>query len=67
MVGNSSAVGRVPVGDYHLHLRRIEQLHTLERPGQTLARAALRFALRHPAVHCVIPTAPGSGHHRATR
>ncbi|MBV8713683.1 MAG: aldo/keto reductase [Chloroflexi bacterium] len=38
-------------------LQRIEQLRFLERPGQTLAQAALRFVLAHPAVHCVVPGA----------
>ncbi|MCL4507938.1 MAG: aldo/keto reductase [Chloroflexi bacterium] len=38
-------------------LTRVEQLRFLERPGQTLAQAAIRFVLRHPAVHCAIPGA----------
>jgi aryl-alcohol dehydrogenase-like predicted oxidoreductase len=38
-------------------LRRIDQLRFLERPRQTLAQAALRFVLAHPAVHCVVPGA----------
>ena len=38
-------------------LKRIEQLRFLERPGQTLAQAALRFVLAHPSVHCVVPGA----------
>jgi aryl-alcohol dehydrogenase-like predicted oxidoreductase len=38
-------------------LRRVEQLRFLERPGQTLGQAALRYALAHPAVHCVVPGA----------
>jgi aryl-alcohol dehydrogenase-like predicted oxidoreductase len=29
----------------------------LERPGQTLGQAALRFMLANPAVHCVVPGA----------
>lgn len=40
-----------------LRLRRVAQLHFLIRPGQTLAQAAIRFVLRHPAVHSVIPGA----------
>ena len=38
-------------------LRRVEQLRFLERPGQTMAEAAIRFVLAHPAVHCAIPGA----------
>jgi aryl-alcohol dehydrogenase-like predicted oxidoreductase len=38
-------------------LQRIEELRFLERPGQTLGQAALRFVLAHPAVHCVVPGA----------
>jgi myo-inositol catabolism protein IolS len=38
-------------------LRRVEQLRFLERPGQTLGQAALRFVLSHPAVHCAVPGA----------
>lgn len=38
-------------------LRRIEQLRFLERPGQTLAQAAIRFVVSHPAIHCAIPGA----------
>ncbi|HEY2596753.1 MAG TPA: aldo/keto reductase [Chloroflexota bacterium] len=49
---------RRPRGDrLQLRLERVEQLRFLERPGQTLAEAALRFALAHPAVHCVVPGA----------
>lgn len=49
---------RRPRGDQlQLRLRRVEQLRFLERPGQSLAQAALRFILRHPAIHCVIPGA----------
>jgi aryl-alcohol dehydrogenase-like predicted oxidoreductase len=49
---------RRPSGDQlQLRLRRIEQLRFLERPGQTLAQAAVRFVLSHPAVHCAIPGA----------
>jgi aryl-alcohol dehydrogenase-like predicted oxidoreductase len=40
-----------------LRLGRVEQLRFLERDGQTLAQAALRWVLSHPAVHCVIPGA----------
>jgi aryl-alcohol dehydrogenase-like predicted oxidoreductase len=38
-------------------LERVERLRFLERPGQTLAQAALRFVLAHPAVHCAAPGA----------
>jgi myo-inositol catabolism protein IolS len=40
-----------------LRLERVDQLRFLERPGQTLGQAALRFVLAHPAVHCVVPGA----------
>jgi myo-inositol catabolism protein IolS len=49
---------RRPTGDrLQLRLRRVEQLRFLEREGQTLARAALRWLLAQPGVHCVIPGA----------
>lgn len=49
---------RRPKGDQlQLRLERIERLRFLERPGQTLAQAALRFVVNHPAVHCAIPGA----------
>jgi aryl-alcohol dehydrogenase-like predicted oxidoreductase len=49
---------RRPTGDQlQLRLERVEQLRFLERPGQTLGQAALRFVLAHPAVHCVVPGA----------
>jgi myo-inositol catabolism protein IolS len=49
---------RRPRGDQlELRLERIEHLRFLERPGQTLGQAALRFVLAHPAVHCVVPGA----------
>jgi myo-inositol catabolism protein IolS len=49
---------RRPTGDQlQLRLQRVEQLRFLERPGQTLGQAALRFVLAHPAVHCVVPGA----------
>jgi aryl-alcohol dehydrogenase-like predicted oxidoreductase len=49
---------RRPTGDQlQLRLERIEQLRFLERRGQTLGQAALRFVLAHPAVHCVVPGA----------
>jgi aryl-alcohol dehydrogenase-like predicted oxidoreductase len=49
---------RRPRGDQlQLRLARVEQLRFLERPGQTLAEAALRFVLAHPAVHCAVPGA----------
>jgi aryl-alcohol dehydrogenase-like predicted oxidoreductase len=49
---------RRPRGDrLQLRLERVEQLRFLERPGQTLAQAALRFALANPAVGCVVPGA----------
>jgi aryl-alcohol dehydrogenase-like predicted oxidoreductase len=49
---------RRPRGDaLQVRLQQVEQLRFLERPGQTMAQAALRWALKHPAVHCVIPGA----------
>jgi len=49
---------RRPTGErLQTRLRRVEQLRFLERPGQTLAQAALRFVLAHPSVHCVVPGA----------
>jgi aryl-alcohol dehydrogenase-like predicted oxidoreductase len=49
---------RRPHGDQlALRLDRLEQLRFLERPGQTLGQAALRFVLAHPGVHCVVPGA----------
>jgi myo-inositol catabolism protein IolS len=49
---------RRPRGErLELRLSRIEQLRFLERPGQTLAQAALRFVLAHEAVHCAVPGA----------
>ena len=49
---------RRPQGDaLQSRLARVEQLRFLERPGQTMAQAALRWVLEHPAVHCVIPGA----------
>jgi myo-inositol catabolism protein IolS len=49
---------RRPRGDQlALRLARVEQLRFLERPGQTLAQAALRFVLAHPGVHCAVPGA----------
>ncbi|MCA1643990.1 MAG: aldo/keto reductase [Chloroflexi bacterium] len=49
---------RRPRGDQlQLRLERIEQLRFLERPGQTLGQAALRFVLAHAAVQCVVPGA----------
>jgi aryl-alcohol dehydrogenase-like predicted oxidoreductase len=49
---------RRPTGDrLQLRLGRIEQLRFLERDGQTLAQAALRWLLAQPGVHCVIPGA----------
>ena len=44
-------------GELQRRLRRVEQLRFLERDGQTVAQAALRWILEHPAVHCVIPGA----------
>jgi myo-inositol catabolism protein IolS len=35
----------------------VEQLRFLERPGRTMAQAALQFALAHPAVSVAIPGA----------
>ncbi|MCC6179687.1 MAG: aldo/keto reductase [Chloroflexi bacterium] len=49
---------RRPSGDrLQLRLERVEQLRFLERDGQTLAQAALRWLLAQPGVHCVIPGA----------
>src|SRR5262245_40699294 len=49
---------RRPTGDrLQLRLKRIEQLRFLERGGQTLAQAALRWLLAQPGVHCIIPGA----------
>jgi aryl-alcohol dehydrogenase-like predicted oxidoreductase len=49
---------RRPTGDrLQLRLQRIEQLRFLERDGQNLAQAALRWLLAQPGVHCVIPGA----------
>jgi len=49
---------RRPKGDQlQLRLARVEQLCFLERAGQTLAQAALRWLLAQPGVHCVIPGA----------
>jgi aryl-alcohol dehydrogenase-like predicted oxidoreductase len=49
---------RRPTGDrLQLRLERIEQLRFLERDGQALAQAALRWLLAQPGVHCVIPGA----------
>ena len=49
---------RRPTGDrLQLRLGRVEQLRFLERDGQTMAQAALRWLLAQPGVHCVIPGA----------
>ena len=49
---------RRPTGDrLQLRLQRIEQLRFLERDGQNMAQAALRWLLAQPGVHCVIPGA----------
>ncbi|MFN8522207.1 MAG: aldo/keto reductase [Chloroflexota bacterium] len=49
---------RRPTGDLlQLRLRRVDQLRFLERPGQTLAQASLRWLLDQPGIHCVIPGA----------
>jgi len=49
---------RRPTGDrLQLRLQRVDQLRFLVRDGQTLAQAALRWLLRQPGVHCVIPGA----------
>jgi aryl-alcohol dehydrogenase-like predicted oxidoreductase len=51
-------VWRRPRGDQQqLRLGRVEQLRFLERPGQTLGQAALRWVLAQPGVHCVVPGA----------
>ena len=38
-------------------LERVERLRFLARPDRTMAQAALRFVLAHPAVTCAIPGA----------
>jgi myo-inositol catabolism protein IolS len=49
---------RRPTGDrLQTRLQRIEQLRFLERDGQNMAQAALRWLLAQPGVHCVIPGA----------
>jgi myo-inositol catabolism protein IolS len=49
---------RRPQGDrLQLRLKRVEQLRFLERPGRTLAQAAIQFVLAHPGVHCAVPGA----------
>jgi len=49
---------RRPTGDrLQLRLQRVEQLRFLERDGQNMAQAALRWLLAQPGVHCVIPGA----------
>ena len=49
---------RRPTGDrLQLRLQRIEQLRFLERDGQNMAQAALRWLLAQDGVHCVIPGA----------
>ena len=49
---------RRPTGDrLQLRLQRIEQLRFLERDGQTLAQASLRWLLAQSGVHCLIPGA----------
>jgi aryl-alcohol dehydrogenase-like predicted oxidoreductase len=49
---------RRPTGDrLQLRLGRVEQLRFLERDGQNMAQAALRWLLAQPGVHCVIPGA----------
>jgi aryl-alcohol dehydrogenase-like predicted oxidoreductase len=49
---------RRPTGDrLQLRLNRVEQLRFLERDGQNMAQAALRWLLAQPGVHCVIPGA----------
>jgi aryl-alcohol dehydrogenase-like predicted oxidoreductase len=42
-------------------LERVERLRFLERPGQTLAQAALRWVLANPAVSGAIPGAKNVG------
>ena len=49
---------RRPTGDrLQLRLQRVDQLRFLEREGQNMAQAALRWLLAQPGVHCVIPGA----------
>lgn len=42
---------------FQRQLAQVERLRTLERPGRSLAQAALQFVLAHPAVTCPIPGA----------
>ncbi len=46
-------------------LETVDALRFLERPGQTLAQAALRFVLAHPAVTVAIPGAKSPDQARA--
>jgi aryl-alcohol dehydrogenase-like predicted oxidoreductase len=49
---------RRPTGDrLQLRLHRVEQVRFLERDGQNMAQASLRWLLAQPGVHCVIPGA----------
>lgn len=49
---------RRPKGDQlQRRLARVDQLRFLERAGQTLAAASLRYILSQPGIHCVIPGA----------
>ena len=43
--------------DYETGLRAVEELRKLVRPGETMARTALRWILMFPAVTCAIPGA----------
>jgi aryl-alcohol dehydrogenase-like predicted oxidoreductase len=48
----------LPPGDALDELvRRADLFRFLERPGQTMAQAAIRYSLAHPAVSCSIPGA----------
>ena len=48
---------RMTPEQWRAEVARVAPLRFLERRGQTLAQAALRFALAHPAVSTVIPGA----------
>ena len=44
--------------------RRADQVRFLERPGRTLAQAALKFVIAHPAVSTCIPGVHSEAHVR---
>ena len=51
--------------DYLARLKQVEALRFLERPGRTLAQAALALVLAHPAVTVAIPGAKSPAQARA--